>query len=177
MIRLNLISPKQKKELNLLRVYFLVKSFSLGILWITLLVSITLSMVRLLMHNNFIILVEETTKVNKTNYQIAKKIKIVNKIIKEANAVTVNSHQWSNALISIAEIFDDQNKMTQLSINQQNNSLQFSGLSESPEDFSHFKDRLLSHELLNSVKIPENYLFETDSFSWTIVANINLDKL
>ena len=176
-IQLNLISPLQKKELNLLRIYFIIKTFILGLLFITLMISIVLLVVRLTLHINFVNVIEQTTKVVKVNNEISRKVKFVNNIILEANQVTNEFNIWSKVLMPLGGYITTNSKISDLMIEQADGKITISGSSKSPEDFLELKKSLQNNENLTNIIYPENILFESADFNWIITAEINTEKL
>jgi len=167
MITLNILPPKNKKELKVIDILIGVKDTIMLIFFGIMLSSISLLGAKFLLQNHF----NSTINQNYLNgvlgkYSI-KEIQEFNQEISASQEIQSNFTPWSITLMQIANTANDGIIFRKLQILNKNEVL-IAGIANKREDLTEFKNSLDASKLFKDFTIPLDILFQKDDISFSL---------
>ena len=177
MITLNLLSPEQKEELKIKKIYIMAKEIVMLILLFTSIIAM------ILIASRFVLETELASIINKNASNIAVG-NIINSEITGLNTKINRVHQiqsvyynWSKLLEHLSVITPDNITYTFIKLHKTEASLELTGTAKTREDLLSFKDQLMESEYLSNTDVPLDNLLAKENNQFRIRADINLSKL
>lgn len=177
MITINLLSPNQKKELKIKRVYVAVKELVILLLLFTSIIAILLLASRYVLDNKMAQLIEKNTLVVQTNAAVVNKINLLNAKIDTIDKIQNNFKKWSNFLITITNLTPPNISYELIRIQFDSAALELRGVAKTRDDLTKLKDELNSLKLIKDINLPLKDLLPKDNNQFTITASININEL
>ncbi|MFH1112120.1 MAG: hypothetical protein V1712_03590 [Patescibacteria group bacterium] len=177
MIKLNLISPEQKKSLHYEFIYLAIRS----VIWLVLIFIIIISAIflssRIMLEDNYSTLVFETTLVNQRNQGIDSEIAQINAALKELSSVQKDFIKWSAFLVNFTQAIPSNITISSLAIEKETKSLNLTGVALTRDDFLKLEKNLYQLPYLTNVSRPITNLLLKKNVEFQFTATINYDKL
>ena len=177
MIALNLISPKQKKELKMLRFYLVIKNLTIIFLLFTIMISITLLFSKFLIQNSFNEIVESTNLTTKYGRLFNQDIEQFNKLIKQVENIQGDYINWTNFISQFIILVPQDINIHSLTFNEKEEEIIINGFAKNRADLLNFKNQLKTFELMQKIDIPLESLFDKENITFKIEGKLNLEKI
>ncbi|NCN07543.1 PilN domain-containing protein [Candidatus Falkowbacteria bacterium] len=177
MITINLLSPSQKRELKIKRVYVAVKELIILVLLFTLIIAILLLISKYVLDNSLARLIERNAYSIAENREVINKINTLNSKIITVDKIQKDFKKWSNFFIIISEITPNNISYDLVKISYQDKSIEIKGVAKNRGDLTKLKDNLISSGLFEDINLPLKDLLAKDNNTFSITAKIILDKI
>jgi len=165
MIIINLLSPGQKKDLKIKRIYTAIKELVMLVLLFTLIIAILLLISKYVLDNQLAKLIEKNA-LSSLNF----KIEIVSRLQKDFK-------KWSDFLMAFSNITPPNISYNLIKIQYENASIELRGVAKNRDDLIKLKDNLNNFNLLLNVNLPLKNLLAKENNEFIITANLALDKI
>jgi hypothetical protein len=176
MLHLNLISEEQKKQIQLRRLYNLIKKASFIIITLTFVLSTILLFAKLSLQNNFNRIVDETTLVTKNNQNYNNKVKEVNGKLKFVAQVQEDFIPWSYLLADLASSTPEGLHLTLMRVDHKDDSLKIRGSAETREDLLKLKKYFDSNQIYEKTDFPLKNILEKENIDFEISTNLKISE-
>ena len=175
MITLNLLPPNKKQELQLARLYTVIKNLIVLILLLTIIIAITLLFTKITLQNHFNKIVEQTTLTTKFSRLFNKDIRAFNKQLAEVEKIQKDYISWINFFVKFNKLVPEEVSIYDLSLN--NDKILITGLAKTREKLLFFKNNLENSDLFSEVVVPLENILKKENIDFNIKADINLGEL
>ena len=195
MIYLNLISPKQKKEIKLQQAYLRVKNLLFFTTLLTLIIATCLLAGRYLLQNNFTQVVEQTSLVLKRQESYKEKINQVNQLIEHTNNIQSLHIRWSDLLLETGKLAPDNISIYSIQIQDKEDPakekkessifidkpkekiIKINGFIDTRDEYLNFVSGLKKSSYFLSVESPFSNILKEKNIEFEITAEINQELL
>lgn len=177
MITINLLSPHQKKELKVKRVYIVIKELVMLILLFTSIIAILLLVSKYFLDNKLAKLIERNALTIQENAEVVRKINALNTKIKLVDQIQGNFKEWSVFLVDITNSTPDDIRYENIRINYDSATIELRGVAKNRNSLTQLKDNLEKLESLENINLPLQALLPKQDNTFSIIANIVLDKI
>lgn len=177
MIKLNLISPEQKKYLHYEFIYLSLRGAISLILIFTVIVSAMFVSARLMLEDNHATLIAQTTLVNQRDFGIDNEISQINESLKNISEIQRGFVKWSSLLIDFTQAVPAGVTINSLSLDKNLQSLSLNGTAKTRDDFLKLQDNLKKLAYLSDVNSPFTNLLLRENLEFQFNAKINLNLL
>ena len=174
MIYLNLLSPKKKEELE--------QSFIFAILGnmieVTLIIIIVSSMIllaaKIVLKNNFEVIVAQSALINREFGAINQDIRKLNQELKNLDHVQKNYVAWSRFFTGLGKAVPTGVKLTAIAVNKNNDALTVSGFAATRANFLEFKKNINNFPAITNIESPIANLLLPRDINFTFTSKLNL---
>lgn len=177
MIIINLLSPEQKKELKIKRIYLAIKEVVMLILLFTSIIAIMLGVSRYVLEEQLADIIERNISTINAGQQVNNQIIVLNKKINLINDVQKNFKHWSVFFKKISQLTPDEIIYNSLKIYHQEAILELQGTAQTRQDLLKLQKNLEESQLFKKVDLPLNNLIEKENNTFNITAEINLNNI
>jgi len=177
MITINLLSPNQKKELKVKRVYVAVKELTVLILLFTLIIAILLLSSKYVLDNKMARLIERNILVIQQNAEVVSKINSLNAKINVIDKIQNNFKKWSDFLLALTNATPVNISYELIRIQFDSAALELRGTAKSRDDLIKLKNNLNNLKLIKDINLPLKDLLPKENNQFTITASINLSEV
>lgn len=177
MIKLNLVSPEQKKYLHYEFIYLSLRGVITMILIFTIIVSAMFISARLMLEDHYASLLAQTTLVNQRSFGIDNEITQINESLKNISEIQRGFVKWSNLVIDFTRAVPSGVSISSLSLDKNLQSLSLNGTATTRDNFLKFQENLKKLTYLNEVNNPIINLLLRENLDFQFTAQINLNKL
>ncbi|MFH1232547.1 MAG: PilN domain-containing protein [Patescibacteria group bacterium] len=174
MLVLNLISKKFKKEIKLKHFYQLIKRINYTLIIIATITATILLFAKIILQNNFIDIVEQTSLITKNNQNYNNKIKEINNKLKTVSTIQNDFIVWSKIIEDISKITPTNVTLNLVRMDSTNRNIKLQGKAKQRSDLLELKSNLEKSTLYNSIDLPIKNLLEKEDIIFEINAKINL---
>jgi len=168
MIKLNLISPSQQKNLKLKDIYTKVGNL-LGKLAIT---AVVIAIFLIPIKSSLTILEEqinfEREKILANNKKQTDKITDLNKKVEVLNLIQKESYNWNYLLVELAEIVPSDVAIIQFNGQLNNNKFILQGYAKTRDGYLAFKDKLFESNLFYNLETPLSDILKKEDITFEI---------
>jgi len=183
MITLNLISPAQKKELLLLRVFIVLKN-AINVLMLSLIfIAMIILLSKLVMQNNFNRTIDEYNRNTRTGQLFGQEIKQFNHHLLIIKSIQDDFTTWSDFLINISNITPNDIVLYSLSVDKNAREVQISGRAKTRqalidyqanlEAVKCFEEICIECTCFEGVEIPLSVLLEKENIDFKFLTKLN----
>lgn len=177
MLTINLVSEELKKEINLRRIYGILKIISCYFVILVILYSIVLLFARLLVSIKFEEIVEQTTLISKNAQSYNTRIKEINAKVDFIKSAQAGFIQPSCLLKELNGFSGQGITIDQIKFNREKSVAIISGKAKERQQLLDFKEKLNNCGYFSSVLLPLNDLLTKTDIDFEITAGVRLDKL
>lgn len=172
MLILNLMPAHKKAELQLRKIYLIVKKVMSVTLIFTIVVAIIILGAKLTLTNILedTILNTSSIQVNKSSYE--NEFKMMNKNILEAKQIYEKFIPYDELLLEINSLIPTNIKLEYLSLDIETKKASFKGKAIERHDLLNFKDTLNNSSRFKNIDLPINNLLEKSNLEFTINADL-----
>lgn len=175
MITLNLLAPGKKQELQLKRLYQIIKNLIILTLLVTIATAIILLLTKMVLQNHFNDVVEQTTLTTKNVQIFNKDIKDFNKYVKAIDNIQNNYIPWFPFLTQFLNLAPQEIQIYNIDIKEE--IMLITGLAKNRSELLKFKENLDQSDLFIKIDIPLENLLQKENVKFTIRTELELDKL
>lgn len=175
-INLNLLSPQQKRELKIKRIYITIKEMVMLVLLFTCISAILLLVSRYFLEEQLAMLMDKNATAIRVGEEINKKVIIINEKINNAYSIQQKFRHWSRLMIVIAEITPNNIAYNSIKIYPEKSMIELQGIAKSRQALIDFKERIGKNEFFSEIDLPLTDLLARENNSFTIRANIKLEN-
>ncbi|MFA5029252.1 MAG: PilN domain-containing protein [Patescibacteria group bacterium] len=172
MITLNLLSPKQKKELKTKRIYLALKELLMLFLLFTALIAILLIVSRYFLEQQLASLITRNINAIQISQKTNEEVVLINKKINNVYKIQKNFQKWSDFLTNLSKLTPAGVSYNLVKIYQQNSQLEIQGIAKTRNDLLELKKNLEADERFYDIDLPLNNLLVKENNSFTIGAKI-----
>ncbi|MDO9399554.1 MAG: PilN domain-containing protein [bacterium] len=173
MLVLNLISEKFKKEIKLKYFYQLIKKINYILIIIVITITTILLFAKIILQNNFIEIVEQTTLVTKNNQNYNNKIKEINNKLKAVLTIQNDFILWSKIIEDISIITPANITLSLVKMDLANKNIKLQGKAKQRSDLLELKNNLEKSTFYTNIEFPVKNLLEKENINFEINAKIN----
>ncbi|OGY44676.1 MAG: hypothetical protein A3B89_04305 [Candidatus Buchananbacteria bacterium RIFCSPHIGHO2_02_FULL_40_13] len=177
MIIINLLSPGQKKDLKIKRIYTAIKELVMLVLLFTLIIAILLLISKYVLDNQLAKLIEKNALTIQENQAIINEISSLNFKIEIVSRLQKDFKKWSDFLMAFSNITPPNISYNLIKIQYENASIELRGVAKNRDDLIKLKDNLNNFNLLLNVNLPLKNLLAKENNEFIITANLALDKI
>lgn len=177
MITINLLSPSQKRELKIKRVYVAIKELIILILLFTLITAILLLVSKYVLDNSLAKLIERNAYTIEANRDAINKINTLNSKVNTIEKIQTDFKKWSSFFITLSNLTPDNISYDLVKVDHENNTIEIRGVAKSRTELTELKDSLSNSEIFDDVNLPLKDLLAKDNNNFTITARIIPDKI
>jgi len=168
MLVLNLLSDEQKQKIKTRKTNLIIKKIILSLLALTMMSSVLLLVAQIFIQNNLNKI--ETIEYMSDN-KLNKDIIHVNNLTKFLKKINNEHRYWSDVLIEISKITNNNIKLSSLQINQESNSIIIKGLANNRDDLLLLKKNMENSNLFKDVYLPIQNLVQKTNTEFSLQAN------
>lgn len=173
MITLNILPPKNKKELKIIDVLIGIKDTLMLIFFGIMISSISLLGAKFFLQNHFNKTVNQNYLNSVLGHYSIKEIHDFNNEINTSLAIQNDFRQWSAIIVQIANTANDGIIFRKLHI-QNNNEVLIEGRAKRRQDLTEFKNSLNSSNLFKEFTIPLDVLFQKENILFSLNLKLTL---
>jgi len=177
MITINLLSPSQKKELKIKRIYVAVKELVILLLLFTSIIATMLLASKYILDNKMAKLIERNTQVIQANAEVVNKINSLNIKVEAIDKIQNNFKRWSYFLVTLTNATPPNISYELVRIQLDSASLELRGTAKSRDDLIKLKNNLNELKIIKDVNLPLKDLLPKENNQFTITANIILSEV
>ena len=177
MIKLNLVSPEQKKYLHFEFIYLSLRGVISLVLIFSLIVSAMFISARLMLEDHYGTLIAETTLVNQRNFGIDNEITQINESLKNISEIQRDFVKWSDLFVDFTTSVPSGVSISSLSLDKNLQSLNLNGTAKNRDDFLKLQENLKKLAYLSDVNSPITNLLLRENLEFQFTAKINISKL
>ena len=179
MIRLNLLSPLNKKRTEEKLLYISIKNLLGTLLIFAVFSAIILLSAKVILANNFQTIIEQTTLIVKEYGGVNQKIKEINQKINTVGKTQEKFTAWSDILSKISNLIPENTTVTVLTLSRPDGRIILKGTAKTRDDLLGLKSNLENSELFSLVKIPFSNLLtrENIDFEFELITNKKIFEL
>lgn len=177
MITINLLSPSQKRELKIKRVYVAIKELVILVLLFTLIIAIMLLISKYILDNSLSRLIERNAYTIQENRDAVNKINVLNAKIETIGKIQNDFKKWSEFLVAFTNLTPDNISYSLVKIRYEDAFMEIKGVSKTREDLVKLKDNLTNSGYFTDINLPLKNLLAKDNNDFTITAKIILNKV
>lgn len=174
MLRLNLVSEKQKKEIKLRHTYELVKKVNSLLIIFTLFSAFFIVAAKSILQNNFNKVVEQTSLVQRNSKSYNEQAQKINRVLNSVKYVQDDFVAWSDLLSFIPAYTNEGISLELIDVKQEKNSLILTGQAATRDDLLEFKNSLEAVDIFTEVNFPIKSLFEKENIAFNVSAQLNM---
>lgn len=175
MININLLSPSQKKELKLKRIYIAIKELVMLFLLFAILTGILLLTSRYVLEQELTSLILKNSINIKATQEINEEIIVANEKINNAYDIQSKFKKWSQFFVDLSKLKTEKVSISLLKIYGENNILEMQGKAQTRQDLIKLQKTLEESTMFTEVNLPLNDLISKENNSFNIQAQINPD--
>lgn len=173
MLTLNLISNEQKKEIKMKRLYESFKKNLFILFVLTCLMAIIFLLSKLILQNEFINIVQQTSIITKNSRGFDNKISGINHQINAALSIQNNYKAWSPLIKDIAEKTPADITLNLIAINGDGKAVQIKGTAKYRENLLEFKKELENSGKYNNIDLPLQNILQKENINFDISVKLN----
>lgn len=177
MLSLNLVSDELKKEIKLRHVYKLIKKIGYILIIVTITISAVLTAAKVILKNNYVKIIKQTTLVNVSNQSYTNKVKGINSRVNAISEIQKDYVYWTNLLKYLSEKTPDKITLSFIKINKDITTLKIGGMAKTREDLLIFKQNLENSKVFSDTNLPLENILKKENINFEISAKINLGDL
>lgn len=174
-ININLLSPQQRQEIHLKRIYIAIKEMTMLFLLFSVIIAILLLASKYYLENQLADLIKRNATQIKQNQEINAAVIEINDKIKTVEKIQKDFTPWSQYIYQITSLTPDEIRFIHININKDNNIINIQGVSKTRDTLLEFKKRLEESNYFYSVELPlSDLLSKTENrFNLSITASVN----
>lgn len=177
MITINLLSPDQKRELKIKKIYIAVKELVMLILLFTSIIAIMLIISRYVLEQQLANLIKSNVNASQAGGQINKQITALNKKINIIGQIQQNSKKWSSFFSQLATATPTGIAYNFLKIDSQGKTVELQGIAKNRQDLLKLQKNLTESGLSNQVDLPLSSLLSRENNNFNLQFKVNLDQI
>lgn len=177
MITINLLSPSQKSELKIKRVYIAIKELIILILLFTLIIAILLLTSKYILDNSLARLIERNAYSIQENRDVVNKINIINSKIEIIGKIQKDFKKWSEFFVMFTNLTPNNISYDSVKIKYDDASIEIRGVAKNRDDLTKLKDNMTNSEVFENINLPLKNLLAKENNDFIITAKINMDKV
>jgi len=177
MITINLLSPVQKRELKIKRVYVAIKELIILVLLFTLIIAIMLLVSKYILDNSLARLIERNAYTIEGNRDVVSKINAINTKITVIDKIQKDFKKWSKFFITLTDLTPNNISYDLIKIKYSEASIEIRGTAKTRDDLTKLKDNLTDSQIFSDINLPLQNLLAKENNNFTITAKILLDKI
>jgi Tfp pilus assembly protein PilN len=174
---LNLIPREREKELLTKRIYIIIKKMIISFLFFSILLAIILLASRYLVEKELSEIADKNISSIESGRNTNNRILDINNKVDQIEKIQSGHHKWSTLLYHLSSITPENISYNFLNIQYQTSSLEIKGIAKTRNDLIEFEKKLKSSDIFTNVSLPINNLLAQTENSFTIKADINLEKI
>ena len=172
MITLNILPPKNKKELKFIDVLTGTKDTIMLIFFGIILIAISLIGAKFFLKNHFNKTISQYSSSGVLDNESISEIQEFNKLINTSRKIQEGFRPWSSILVQIVNTTNDGIIFRRIEI-QNNHVVKLLGTARKREDITEFKNTLDSSKLFKEFTIPLDILFQKENIQFSLNLNLN----
>ena len=177
MITINLLSPEQKQELKIKRIYLAINEIVVLVLLFSSIVAILLVGSRYFLEQQLTELIIKNAASLELNQKISLEIEGANKKISGAFEIQKNFRKWSTIIPSLAKLASDKIVFNFVKIYRQEATIEMEGTAQTRDDLLAFKAQLENSTLFEQISLPTADLLSKEKNIFHIKAKIKTDQI
>ena len=177
MITINLLSPNQKRELKIKRVYVAIKELIILILLFTLIIAIMLLVSKYILDNSLAKLIERNALAIQENRDVVNKINIINAKVNTISNIQKDFKRWSEFFVTLTNLTPDNISYDLIKVKYEDASIEIRGIARNRDDLTKLKNNLTKSNIFDNISLPLKNLLAKDNNDFTITAKIILNKI
>ena len=177
MITINLLSPNQKRELKIKRIYVAIKELVMLVLLFTSIIAILLLGSKYILDNRLAKLIERNAYTIQENMEVIRKIGSLNTKINVIDQIQNNFKEWSIFLVSLTNETPENISYDSIKINYGDALIELKGVARNREDLIKLKENLDNSKFLTNINLPLQSLLPKENNVFIIIGNLNLDNI
>jgi len=177
MTNLNLISPTQKKELQLLQFYIAIKNLTIVLLLFTIIVAVILLFSKMIIQRSFEKTVADTTLTTKYGRIFNKEIEIFNRQLNEVINIQNEYITWTKFIKKLNALIPDGVSLNTLELSKETETIYISGFANTRDNFLILKENLENFDIIKKVEIPLESLFNKENIEFDIETELDIEKI
>lgn len=177
MLRLNLVSTEQKKEIKLRHIYYFIKTINLILMIIIIAIAIILLAAKTILQSKFNETVAQTTLVTKTNQGYNNKVQAINNKLNFIENIQTEFIPWSNLIKKLAEITPLEVNFNNIKLNATDQTIKIKGWAKFRSSLLEFKEKMAASENFKEIDFPIKNILEKENVDFEINAQLNLSSL
>lgn len=177
MITINLLSPSQKRELKVKRVYVAIKELIILVLLFTLIIAIMLLISKYILDNSLAKLIERNAFTIQENRDVVNKINMLNAKIGTIGKIQKDFKRWSDFFVTLTNLTPSNISYDLIRFKYEDASIELRGIAKTRDDLTKLKDNLTNSNILENINLPLKDLLAKDNNNFTITAKVILDKI
>lgn len=172
MLKLNILSQDLKKEIKLLAIYKFLKRLGFLLFSILIIYSVTFQGSKFILQKYSSDSYNSEMASNKNSDEYIKKVKEINEKIENVSAVQKDSVIWSNFIINISSLINNDIVLNQLTIDKKTDTFAISGIAKTRDSLLALKANLEELDYLSEIDLPISSLLKKDEINFNIKAVI-----
>lgn len=176
MIYLNLLSPQKKQNLEQSFIFAILGNMAEITLIIIILSSIILLGAKVMLQNNFEVIIAQSALINREFGEINQDIRKLNRELKDIDQVQTEYVFWSRFLTEFSKTVPPGIRLADLSTNQDDNTFTINGYAAERANFLEFKKNLGNFPYLKNLESPIANLLLPRNANFTFSASLNFPK-
>lgn len=177
MITINLLSPNQKMELKIKRVYVAIKELIILVLLFTLIIAIMLLVSKYILDNSLAKLIEKNALAIQENREVVNKINMLNDKVDTIDKIQKDFKKWSEFFVILTNLTPNNISYDLIKVKYEDASIEIRGLAKNRDDLTKLKDNLTNSNIFENVNLPLKNLLAKENNDFTITAKIILNKI
>ena len=167
MIKLNLISPEQKRLIKTKQTYLLIKNISGLFLVLVIIISILL----ILTYNSLNILYNLNPNTKASLNFDEQEIEKINSELSGIEMMQTNFTVWSDIILVLTQQIPENIQIKSLEIDNKETKVELSGFAEYRDDYLNMINTLKSNERVSNLKSPLENLLSKEDINFSITFN------
>lgn len=172
MLVLNLISEEFKKEIKLKHFYKLIKNINYALVTIVIIATIILLTAKIILKNNFIKVVEQTTLVAKNNQGHNNRTQKINSKLKFVSAIQSDFVVWSKMIEDLSTITPANVSIDLVKLDLTNKDIKLRGIAKQRSGLLELKNNLEKSDTYVNTELPIKNLLEKENINFEINAKL-----
>ena len=177
MITLNLISPIQRKEIKLIRLYFSLKSIIIILLIFTIFLGGLVVGAKIILSKNYQKLTQELSYVVGAKNKYAPEIREINNYLNVLEEIQDEYTPTSEILIYLGQILPADLWLNDLSLNKASSEIKMRGFAKTRTDLLNLQNALKESGAFSEINIPISAILQKDNPEFFVTAKIDLKKI
>lgn len=167
-IRINLLSTEKRKYLNRMIYIQFIKNTFISIVFVFCISGITLLGGQSVLQEYFSEVSNGLTLAGGINAEQNKKIRDINSLIRNVEAVQEVHNLWSQKIVELSNIVPDKVTFSNMILNKETQGINISGVAKDRESLLEFKDNINNLDFIKNIEIPLSQLTEKEDIKFSI---------
>lgn len=174
-ITLNLLSPTQKEYLRYEHAYLYIRTVMWLLLTFSVIISGLLLVARLMLQDNYAVVLTTTTLVNEKNRTVDREISEFNKNLKEVERIQAEFIKWSKIILDINSAIPANVEITYINLEQKSRLFNLHGYTFKRDDYLALKANLEALAYFEELTSPLTNLLARENVTFEFNGKIKLE--